>query len=211
MGLFDEAADRVYSVEVSRDQPSLQLVGIPIADARPATASGPRRARGRTPARYRALASHRFADDLVATDSRRRHEAGQPVASHRHVHRARSGIERAAAPPTSSRTVSAFAERRHVLDLRTAGSAQCVWATGSVAHYPWLHVPVLDERGEIRHDGRRHPGAGPLRHRPALPAPAQFQLHRRCRRRRAGPERPLDAVPTTRRIRHAVGSPGSGV
>src|SRR6476659_7932191 len=29
MGVFDEAADRVYSVEVSRDQPSLQLIGTP--------------------------------------------------------------------------------------------------------------------------------------------------------------------------------------
>jgi putative flavoprotein involved in K+ transport len=28
-----------------------------------------------------------------------------------------------------------------------------LWATGFRRNYPWLKVPVLDERGEIRHLG----------------------------------------------------------
>jgi putative flavoprotein involved in K+ transport len=35
------------------------------------------------------------------------------------------------------------------LDLRAAGVTNVVWATGYRRSYPWLHVPVLDGRGEI--------------------------------------------------------------
>ena len=28
-----------------------------------------------------------------------------------------------------------------------------MWATGFRADYSWLHLPVLDRKGEIRHDG----------------------------------------------------------
>ena len=36
------------------------------------------------------------------------------------------------------------------LDLRRAGIATVIWATGFERAYPWLHVPVLDRQGEIR-------------------------------------------------------------
>jgi putative flavoprotein involved in K+ transport len=39
------------------------------------------------------------------------------------------------------------------LDLKRAGIATVLWATGYRRDYSWLRVPVLDERGEIRHDG----------------------------------------------------------
>ncbi len=41
-------------------------------------------------------------------------------------------------------------ERR--LDLRAAGIRTVVWATGYRRRYPWLRLPVLDGRGEIRHE-----------------------------------------------------------
>ena len=28
-----------------------------------------------------------------------------------------------------------------------------IWATGYRPDYPWLHVPVLDPKGQVRHDG----------------------------------------------------------
>ena len=28
-----------------------------------------------------------------------------------------------------------------------------MWATGYRSDYPWLHVPVLDHKGKVRHDG----------------------------------------------------------
>jgi putative flavoprotein involved in K+ transport len=40
-----------------------------------------------------------------------------------------------------------------VIDLRTENIRTVVWATGYERHYPWLKVPVLDDRGEIRHEG----------------------------------------------------------
>ena len=37
------------------------------------------------------------------------------------------------------------------LDLRAAGFRSVIWATGYRRSYPWLHVPVLDAAGDIRH------------------------------------------------------------
>ena len=40
-----------------------------------------------------------------------------------------------------------------MLDLRRARIRSVVWATGYSRRYPWLNVPVLDNRGEIVHRG----------------------------------------------------------
>ena len=40
-----------------------------------------------------------------------------------------------------------------MIDLREENIRTVVWATGYQRHYPWLKVPVLDDRGEIRHEG----------------------------------------------------------
>ena len=37
------------------------------------------------------------------------------------------------------------------LDLLRAGYRSIIWATGFRRSYPWLHVPVLDGDGDIRH------------------------------------------------------------
>lgn len=39
------------------------------------------------------------------------------------------------------------------LDLADAGIATVIWATGYRPDYSWLHVPVFDRKGRIRHDG----------------------------------------------------------
>jgi putative flavoprotein involved in K+ transport len=39
------------------------------------------------------------------------------------------------------------------IDLRRGGIKAIVWATGFRPDYGWLHVPVLDEKGQLRHDG----------------------------------------------------------
>jgi putative flavoprotein involved in K+ transport len=39
------------------------------------------------------------------------------------------------------------------LDLDSAGIRTVVWATGYRPDYSWLDIPVLDRKGEIRHDG----------------------------------------------------------
>ncbi len=39
------------------------------------------------------------------------------------------------------------------LDLRNGEIRSVVWATGFRPDYSWLHVPVIDEKGYLRHDG----------------------------------------------------------
>ncbi len=39
------------------------------------------------------------------------------------------------------------------MDLNTGEIKTIIWATGYHADYSWLHAPVLDHKGRIRHDG----------------------------------------------------------
>ena len=39
------------------------------------------------------------------------------------------------------------------IDLRSGEIRSIVWATGFRPDYRWLHVPVLDEKGHLRHEG----------------------------------------------------------
>jgi putative flavoprotein involved in K+ transport len=47
-----------------------------------------------------------------------------------------------------------------LMDLKTGGIRTIVWASGYRPDYSWLHVPVLDRKGLVRHDGgvTAHPG-----------------------------------------------------
>ena len=50
--------------------------------------------------------------------------------------------------------------RRHVRNLARDSVTTVIWATGYRRRYPWLHVPVLDGRGEMVHDGGETPAPG---------------------------------------------------
>jgi putative flavoprotein involved in K+ transport len=39
------------------------------------------------------------------------------------------------------------------IDLRSGEIRSIVWATGFRPDYSWLHVPIVDEKGHLRHDG----------------------------------------------------------
>jgi putative flavoprotein involved in K+ transport len=91
----------------------------------------------------------RFADDLADTTAR---ADAQLVAVLERI----DSFARAAgladelepaSPVRAARTNAAVSE----LDLRHAGIGTVIWATGYRRAYPWLHVPVLDPAGEIRH------------------------------------------------------------
>jgi putative flavoprotein involved in K+ transport len=47
-----------------------------------------------------------------------------------------------------------------VIDLQKEDIRTVVWATGYERLYPWLQVPVLDDDGEIRHEGGVTPEPG---------------------------------------------------
>lgn len=157
MGLLDEAAADVHHLEAARRGPSLQLVGRP---DRSSIDLATLRACGVKPAgRLVALTSRSalFSGDLE--DSVRDAE----LRLQRTLARIDAFIahERLSAPqPESIAPVGPCGAGPSELDLRAAGIASVVWATGYRRRYPWLRVPVLDARGEIRHDGGVTPAPG---------------------------------------------------
>ena len=40
-----------------------------------------------------------------------------------------------------------------MLSLRSGEIKTVLWATGYRSDYPWLHIPILDPKGNVRHDG----------------------------------------------------------
>ena len=93
----------------------------------------------------------RFADDL--RDSITKADAGlRQLLAKVDEFIAAMGMEEQASPPEPFRPVLPPAAPT-VVDLRAENITTVMWATGFRRRYPWLRVPVLDERGEIRHTG----------------------------------------------------------
>lgn len=158
MGIFDETVDQVYDVEISRDQPSLQLVGHP--DHRTLDLADLRARGARVVGRLVGVdgTTAQFADDLVATTA----AADIKLASLLHridTYVAVQGLE-APQPPNFVPHCLGFDGAETSLDLGTAAVSTVIWATGFRREYPWLRVPVLGARGEIRHDGGITPVPG---------------------------------------------------
>jgi putative flavoprotein involved in K+ transport len=57
------------------------------------------------------------------------------------------------APPERFEPTRVPEKSRWQIDLRDGSIESVVWATGFKPDYSWLHVPVLDEKGHLRHDG----------------------------------------------------------
>ena len=158
MGTLDATTKDVFDLETSRHQPSLQLVG---RRGRSLDIAILARRGVRLLGRLVDAADERtsFDDDLVAN------AAASDVKLAELLHRIDAFIANkavAAGPSRSFRPTWPWAARvtKTMLDLRAAGIDTVVWATGFVRRYPWLRVPVLDERGEIRHDGGITPVPG---------------------------------------------------
>lgn len=152
MGIFDESAGDVFDLAVSRSQPSLQLVGRPDRATLDLPALEERGVRlvGRLVGGEGA--STRFEDDLVA------HTAAADARLARLIQRidvfaARTGLDAEVGPREPFRPFLWPAPAPTAIDLRAEGIRTVVWATGFRRLYPWMKVPVLDERGEIRHEG----------------------------------------------------------
>lgn len=149
MGVLDETVDQVYDVEISRDQPSLQLVGHP--ERITLDLAGLRDRGARVTGRLMAIDGDiaHFADDLVTTTA----AADIKLASLLHridAYIASRGVAAGPAPGFSPHCLS-FAGAPTRLGLREAGIRTIIWATGFRRDYPWLRVPVLDRAGEIHH------------------------------------------------------------
>jgi putative flavoprotein involved in K+ transport len=159
MGLFDQCAADVHDLEIAREQPSLQLVGRPdheSLDLRLLESRGVR-----LTGRLVGIDGHRvvFDDDLV------KHTAGADVKlaallQRIDLHALRRGLASQVAPGESFTPFLWPAEAPGEIDLRAEGIRTVVWATGFKRSYPWLAVPVLDARGEIRHEAGVTPAPG---------------------------------------------------
>jgi putative flavoprotein involved in K+ transport len=57
------------------------------------------------------------------------------------------------APPERFEPTRVPDKPRLDLDLRGGDIQTIIWATGFRPDYRWLHVPVLDHKGQLRHDG----------------------------------------------------------
>jgi putative flavoprotein involved in K+ transport len=159
MGILDEAADEVFDLAASRRQPSLQLVGRPdratldvaVLERRGVRLVG--RAVGAEGGRVF------FADDLVthtvAADARLAR-----LLQRIDIFAARTGLDAELGPPEPFEPFLWPATAPTEIDLRREGISTVVWATGFRRLYPWLRVPVLDARGEIRHEGGVTPFPG---------------------------------------------------
>ena len=63
------------------------------------------------------------------------------------------GGDRDAGPSERFEPTRAPAASRLHLDLGSGEIRAVIWATGFHPDYSWLHVPVVDPKGELRHDG----------------------------------------------------------
>jgi putative flavoprotein involved in K+ transport len=63
------------------------------------------------------------------------------------------GLDSEAEPPERFEPTEVPPDPPLLLPLRSGEISTVIWATGYRSEYPWLHVPVLDARGRVRHDG----------------------------------------------------------
>ena len=150
-GVLGETAAEVRDLAASRRQPSMQLVGRPdhrSIDLGVLHAAGVRvvgRAVG--VGGDRILLANDLAASVAAAEARLQRLLGRIDA-----YAEGAGLAAQAQAPDPIPPVRLPAPPAS-LDLRAEGIRTVLWATGYRRSYPWLRLPVLDERGEIRHLG----------------------------------------------------------
>jgi putative flavoprotein involved in K+ transport len=150
MGVLHESVADVVNIRASRSQPSLQLVGR--SDVQSLDVATLERRGVLILGRLAGVEHERvsFDDDLIATT------AASDIKLAELFLRIDAFIAKTAANAAPPRGrfeptwPSALAVTKTSVDLRAAGIATVVWATGFTRRYPWLRVPVLDDHGEIR-------------------------------------------------------------
>ena len=151
LGVLSQPIETVHSIEISRHQPSLQLVG---RSDHSSLDIGMLQDRGvRLTGRVRDIAGFEvsLADDLIAST------AAADLKMAEILTRIDRYIDLIGVPTEDAEpfrpTWPAAAGAPERLDLKAEGIKTVVWATGYRRAYPWLHVPVLDASGEIVHNG----------------------------------------------------------
>lgn len=151
-GLWDQRYDRIDDLERARRLPSPQLVGTPertTLDLNALTAMGVEPV-GRWAAVRdgRALFSGGLRNVFSLADLKLERLLDTFDAWAR-----TNGRDTDVAPPERLPPTRVPGSTRLQLDLKSGEIATIVWATGFRPDYRWLDVPVLDEKGRLRHEG----------------------------------------------------------
>jgi len=154
MGAFNAPADPAEE----RESPPPQLVGTP--ENRDLNLGGLQGKGVRLAGRAISVQGDRvhFADDLEAKVETADAQMMQLLS------KIDGFIESSSAPAPAADLDSITTVKVHtaptVINFRTENIRTVVWATGYERRYPWLNFPVLDDRGEIRHEGGVTPEPG---------------------------------------------------
>ncbi|MEV5710702.1 NAD(P)-binding domain-containing protein [Actinoallomurus sp. NPDC052274] len=151
-GLWDQRYDEVDDLERARRLPSPQLVGTPertTLDINALTAMGVEPV-----GRWAAVRDGRalFSGGLRNVFSLADLKLERLLDTFDEWAR-RNGRDADVAPPERLPPTRVPASTRLQLDLRSGEIAAIVWATGFRPDYGWLDVPVLEEKGRLRHEG----------------------------------------------------------
>jgi putative flavoprotein involved in K+ transport len=170
IGSLDRTIDELPDPHAARHEPSLQLVGRP--DHHTLDLTTLQQLGVELGGRLTGIDGRhaRFADELTHTVARadlRMRRVLDTIDGHVHA----TGLTAEVLEPEPPSPL-AFRERPERLDLAARGITSVIWATGHRRSYPWLHVPVLDDRGEIR------------QHRGVTPIPGMYVLGQRFQQTR---------------------------
>ena len=151
-GILDERYDELDDIERARNVPSLQLAGTPegrTLDLNALSAIGVRVAGRLAGLRDgKALFSGSLANQAALSDLKMNRLLD------RIDHWAlRAGRGAALEPPRRFEPTRLPGSSTLSLDLAREGIRTVLWATGFRPDHSWLHVPVFDRKGRIRHDG----------------------------------------------------------
>ncbi|HZM34190.1 MAG TPA: NAD(P)/FAD-dependent oxidoreductase [Burkholderiales bacterium] len=152
VGILDERYDEIDDIERARNVPSLQLAGTPEGrslDLNALSAIGVRLAGRLAGLRDgRALFSGSLANQAALSDLKMNR-----LLDRIDYWAARAGRGAALEPPRRFERTQVPASSMLSLDLAREGIRTVLWASGFRPDYSWLHVPVFDRKGRVRHDG----------------------------------------------------------
>ena len=151
-GVLDQSYEEIEDLNRARNVPSLQLAGYPdhrTLDLNSLSALGVKLV-GRLAAIRdgKALLSGGLANQAALSDLKMNR-----LLDTLDAWAAANGVADEAQPPHRLEPTRIEASPPLSLDLNRGEFHTIVWATGYRPDYSWLHVPVLDRKGRIRHDG----------------------------------------------------------
>jgi putative flavoprotein involved in K+ transport len=151
-GVLDERYDQIPDIERARRVPSLQLTGSPkrlTLDLNALTAIGVKLAGRLVGISHGKAQFSGSLRNMCALSDLKMDRLLDTIDAWATEH----GLEDEAEPPHRFPPTRGEVSPPLSLDLTSGEIKTIIWATGFRPDYSWLHVPVLDAKGRIRHDG----------------------------------------------------------